>query len=410
MRRWLIGTLLFPLSGFSQDFAADAFLGKPVENGFYKFEIYPSNSSWLTQGFANLRILDASGQQVPYIIEEDSEYITQKFVEYKTRRTIDPGRWTNLIIENPDNKPIQNVHIRIRNADVSKTAVLSGSDDSEEWFALKDRFYLDPVRNPQNVSELRVLDFPLSNYRYYRLAVNDSTSAPLNIISVGFYKSVLKRPAYWQLKPASIARRDSVRLKQTFISVELDTSHFVDRIRIKAQGRPFFLRSTTLYQIHHRKDKKGKSHEVRDVIGELNLTSDGEAAIDIKEVKGSRFLLVVDNLDNPALAEIDVEILQLRRIGIAWLEKDKEYRLAAGALNMDAPDYDLPKFRSKLPVNMLSLTPLTLHAMPSKLTADADDSFLNTKSLVWIALVGVILLMGILSARLIREAKASGKA
>jgi hypothetical protein len=293
---------------------------------------------------------------------------------------------------------------------VSKTAVLSGSDDREQWFALKDRFYLDPVRNPQNVSELRVLNFPLSNYRYYRLVVNDSASAPLNIISVGFYRSLQKRPAYWAITPTTVVRKDSTRLKQTFVRVELDTSHWVDRINVHATGSPFFLRSAKLYQIHDRKDKRGQSYEIRNLVGEVNLSSEGEAAIDIRETKCNGFLLVVDNLDNPVLQKIDVGILQLRRIGIAWLEKGKEYRLTAGDVKTDAPDYDLPKFRDKLPVNMLSLTPLALHARPAKLTRNADDSFWNTKSLVWIALVGVILLLGILSARMIREAKASGKA
>jgi hypothetical protein len=410
MRYFLILVLLLPRIGLSQDFVAEAYLGKPEETGFYKFEIFPSNSSWLTQEFANLRILDPSGQHVPYIIEEDSEYITQEFVEYKTSRTVYPGRSTNLIIENPDDKPIQNVHIRIRNADTYKTAVLSGSDNNQDWYALKDRFYLDPVRNPQNVSELRVLDFPLSNYRYYRLVVNDSASAPLHIVSVGFYKTVQKRRAYWPLPPASIARKDSTRLKQTFIWVELDTSHWVDRIKIGAKGSPFFLRLARLYEIHHMKDKRGTSKKMLNLLDQFELSNERGTAIDIKGTKGSRFLLVVDNLDNPVLPEIHIELLQLRRIGIAWLEKDKEYRLAAGNLKIDAPSYDLPKFKSKLPVNMLSLTPLPLHATPAKSTGEPGDNLWNRKSLVWIAIVGVILLLGILSARMIREAKASGKA
>jgi hypothetical protein len=409
MRYFLILIMFFPFPGWSQDFVAEALLGKPEENGFYKFEILPSNSSWLTQDFANLRIHDPSGQQVPYIIEEDSEYITQEFTEYKTSTTVDPGRSTNLIIENPDDEPIQNVHIRIRNAEVHKTAVLSGSDDRENWYALKDRFYFDPIRNPHNISELRVLDFPLSNYRYYRLAINDSVTAPLNIISVGFYRSVQKRPAYWGILPVSVTRLDSVDIKQTFVRVTLDTSHWVDRIKVNAEGSPFFLRSATLYVFQEGKDKRGKSYEVMNSLGKVDLSNDGEALLDINSTKGRKFLLVVDNLDNPVLPEIHVEILQLRRVGIAWLEGRKEYKMMAGNAHMHLPSYDLPKFKNKLPVNMPMLTPAVLHASGITAMTEAARSFWNTKSVVWIAIVGVILLMGILSAKMIREAKISGK-
>lgn len=412
MMRFLTVFLLFAAFSLrAQDFIAEGDLGECDATGFYKFEIGPALSSWLTPGFANLRIIDESGQQVPYVVENGSAYETKTFVEYRLfDRSVVTGCCTSLGIENPHNRPIHNIHIRLANADVHKTASLSGSNDRQIWYALKDAFYLDPVNNRHDVSELRALDFPLSNYKYYRLVINDSTTSPLNIMSVGYYKVIHKTASYVPVKPVQVKVLDSLKVKKTFITVSFDTSQWIDRLSISADGAPYFLRSAVVSVVENKRDKKGRQFQRKTPLKDFNISNDAPSVLDLYGMKARTLLIEVDNLDSPPLKAFTVEARQLQRYGMAWLEKGKRYRIAVGRTALEAPQYDLPAFKDKLPVNMPSMEHKPIIRVKDRPDIRiAEEGFWQTRYMVWVAITGIIILLAFFSMRMIREAKASGE-
>jgi hypothetical protein len=398
------------LSVAGQKYVAESPLGKCRESGFYKIEIHPGLSKWVSDDFSNFRILDDNGREVPFITEQGSDYTTNEYIEYKlVEHNFTKGCCTNLIIENHDNKPINNVHIRIRNAEVHKSAVLSGSDDMEKWFALRDKFYFDPVTNPDGIAEMRVLDFPLSNYRFYRLTINDSISDPLNISSVGFYRQLHKAAAYSLLSPLRLSIVDSAKLKQTIICIKLDTLNWVERIKMSASGAPFFLRMGRIYQVSEARDRKRKSYEVLNYLADFKLLNDAETTIDFNAVKAKELRVVIENDDNQPLDEFKIEVLQLKRFAISHFQKDVEYKMVIGDETMRVPKYDLHHFKNRLPVNMLTMTAMEFEPiMKPTLEEETSESIFQPRYLVWGAIIVIMILLGGLSIRMIRENKVSG--
>jgi hypothetical protein len=409
MRHFLI-VLLFIAAGSlsAQDFVAESSLTECTEDGYYKFEVKPALSAWLTSDFSNLRVLNQAGLQIPYVVETGHDYLTREYVEYKiTEKRILERCCTNVVFESAEGSAINNIYLRIRNADVSKTGTLSGSDDGKNWFALRDKFYFAGINGGDNVSELRLLDFPLSNYKFYQLSINDSTSAPLNILSVGYYKVIEQKASYSTVLPEEVNVADSIKRQQTFIDLRFESQRWIDRIVIKAEGPPLFMRKGTLYAIAERKNKKGKMEQVVDRLADFSVSNDQPAMIDLSEVKGSKFRIVVENNDSPPLKKYEVTSFQQRRYGIAWLEKGITYKLFVGKESMRSPEYDLQLFKHRLPVNMLSLD----HGEPIVISETAidkkTDNGLQSKYLVWAGLIGIILVLGVLSFRMIRETKTS---
>src|SRR5687768_13526066 len=102
MRHFLVVALLFIEAGalFAQDYVAEGSLSECKENGYYKFEVTPELSSWLTKDFSNLRVLNDSGIQIPYVIETGHDYITREYAEYRiVEKKNVAGCCTKVVIE-----------------------------------------------------------------------------------------------------------------------------------------------------------------------------------------------------------------------------------------------------------------------------------------------------------------------
>lgn len=376
------------------------------KDGFYKIEIKPDLTPYLSSHFSNLRIHDADGYQVPYLIETEEGYSQSEFAAYPiVDLSSKQGCCTDLVISNPNGRMMNNFSLRIRNADVLKKATLSGSDDKQKWFALRDEFPLYPINSSSSISEVRVIDFPLANYRFYKLSINDSSSAPLNIVEAGHYRNFEKKAVYNDLLVAKATRKDSSEVKRTYFRIELGKSNWVDRVTLNGRGPALFMRPVRLYAIGQRVDRKGEVHETFDLIGESSLSHDQEAEWKFSGRKVKGFLIEIENHDNPALKELSANMYQLRRNAVAWLQAGENYSIVAGAAKLEMPEYDLKHFSNRIPRD---IEPLSYDKLKSETELNneekANPSWQNSL-LLWIGLGGIILILGLMSARMIRQMK-----
>jgi hypothetical protein len=411
MKQLLIGIFICSsLGGYGQTYLGESILPIIEENGFHKIPLSPANTSLLSENYSNLRITDEANRQVPYILETETEFTENEFSEYRILEKVqEVGCCTKVIFEGHKDRPINNIHIRIKNADVLKTASLSGSDDLEKWFALKDVFYFDRVNNTQSTSELRVLDFPLSNYKYYLLRIDDSTTAQLNILALGYYNVFKKSASYYTLGNYRMTISDSLKQKKTFIRITSDSVHWVDRLDIRGFGTPYFLRRATLYSVEQKVNKKGKTEEYNNHLATFDITHEKSASVEVPNIQLKTILLVIDNDDNPPLKNYSVDILQLKRYAVAWLEKGKIYSLKLGEPGLESPKYDLGLFKSKIPSAIVLLKPSHFQLFEKKTPPRESEGFYQTKYLVWVSIIGIIVVLGFMSFKMIRESNLSNK-
>src|SRR4029078_11611021 len=105
---------------------------------------------------------------------------------------------------------INNISLQIGNAEVQKTMSLSGSNDREQWFVVKESALLSSINNTNDVSEIRLINFPMSKYAYYKIEISDKHSPPLNILNAGTYRSAATKGSYSMLK-SSWSVRDTLK-------------------------------------------------------------------------------------------------------------------------------------------------------------------------------------------------------
>jgi hypothetical protein len=389
-----------------QSYVGEARLPKAATDGFHRIVISPAAAIGLNDGCTNIRILDGGNKEVPYLFQaERPVQVTKRFREYEIveKRQVD-GCCTTLVLHNPDRSQLNNISLHIKNAEVSKEAVLLGSDDQEDWFALKDRFILQPSRNSAGTSEIKIVDFPLSNYKYYSVRISDSTNAPLNILSAGYFETQAENGAFTEIPLPVVVKSDSVSEKRSFFHFQFDTTRIIDRMVISLEGSPYFLRRGILYETLERSLRKGGTEKYNHPLREIQLTSTHPAVIDLPQVNARELLLVVENDDNPSLEIGSYGAYQLNRSLTAFLKGGEDYVVKLGALDLSAPIYDISFFESNIPETVPELVIPKWTPLGGTETGSSTTIF-TTEIFIWVAVVLVIIVLGYMSVRMLRETR-----
>ncbi len=398
MRQIILPVLLLMrcFSALAQVPVAEMQLPEVNSDGFYRIEIPVEYGGFFTPSFSNVRISDGSQHDVPYIPGQAIEEFQSQFKPYEIiSKEQRKGCCTQLIFR--ADGQINNIQLRIRNAETSKRASLLGSDDRNTWFALKEKFSLSWVDGKDNTFEIRIIDFPLSNYNYYKIEIDDSLTAPLNILEVGSYSHPSRRRTLLPLADPSIeVKREGTQ--ETRIALQWDTLQRIDRLNIHASGPPLFRRHGLLYAISKVGDSGKK--DKRNLIGSVELSSGKAAEIDLPLTYASNLELVIDDGDSPPLKIDAVKAYQVQRFLIAWLEGGKSYNVLVHDKSMRAPVYDLELFRDQVPEETAVIKPAEL-VKPVRVQS-GDDPFFSSGAM-WAAIILIIGILAFYSYRMVQH-------
>jgi hypothetical protein len=268
---------------------------------------------------------------------------------------------------------------------------------------LKEDFYLNSIDNQDQTIEMKILNFPLANYQYLMLNINDSSSAPLNIVSVGYHESETVDGVYTSVPNLTFSSIDS--LKSTYVSISFDSARLVDKLQFYISGETFYHREAVLYEKLTRTTKKGKIEAYLSFLKHLELTSTHESTVALDGGKVKDLVLVVENNDNPPLVFDAIEASQMNRYLTAWMDKNKAYALKVGDKDMAAPVYDLSFFQRDIPENPEVLYVYELTAIKPKIKRAEAPTIFKDKRFIWVTIILVGAILAFMSYKMIRESK-----
>ena len=317
-----------------QTYVAEAELAPVDKEGFYNIILTPDKSQYLNSSFTNIRILDEDNKEVPYLLRADVPHmVTEVFREYsKIEKKQTKNCCTTIVLHNPDQRLSNNVRLVVKNADVTKEATLLGSDDKINWFALNQHLVLTPASSKEGTSEIKIVNFPLSDYQYYSLQIDDSTSAPLNILTAGYFEVETANGKYAEVPVTEITMTDSVKEKKSYLRIRFNGPMTLDKFELAMKGAPFFLRKGMVFLLKTRKLKGDKTERYYEAIREIEITSKRPTTVELQALKVKDLLIVIDNEDNPALDIDEFKAFQLNRYLTAWFSAGTKYRVKVGNL------------------------------------------------------------------------------
>ena len=384
---------------------------EPVEReGFYRILLSPEVIGHLNARQSDLRLHDGQGREAPYFIRRE-EAVQQKslFKEYELLPDPNPekGR-TTLILRNPDRTKIDNIRLLIKNANVRKKAQLSGSNDARSWYIIEDQLLLSSLNSREATAELKILNFPLSDYEYYRLQINDSASAPLNIVRAGYYDTSTESGKYTEVPGLALRKKDSTEVKRTYLFFSSPQLPLVDKLELDIAGPAHFLRSATLLEKLRQKDRRGKEETYWAPVQDFQLSSEQENTLLLPGLRSGNFVLVIENRDNPPLQIEAVRPFQLHTYLVAELQPEKPYHLVFGHPEVRPPAYDLAHFQDQVTSSTPMLQPGPVHRNPALSTPAASQPNLlvhlfSNELVIWAALLLVIGFLAVMSFQMLRE-------
>lgn len=400
MKTTVVAIVCFFIVGnlFSQDYQWQCKVDSITQSSFYRIDLPPKIISKLNSSYADVRIMDEEEKEVPFFMERESFLVEKRvFKEYEVveKKQLRNGA-TVLIVRNEKKNKINNIRLQIKNFDVNKHLELAGSDDNKNWFTIKEDYLFNSANGSNKTSEIKILNFPYSNYEYYRVVIFDVFTLPINIVRVGYYDTYKEEGKFKRLDQPTLTRKENTSTNQTFIKVSFKETPYLDKISLNIDKPKYYYREARLCLEYV--DKKGDKYY--STIKDVTLSSDNENDIYVSDFSHKEFYLIIDNEDNPSLGEIELEAFQLGRYLTTYLESDQQHRLVFG--NKEAihfPNYDISRFKGEISSNPIVLSTHTISANK----ATEKEGKQPPKYWIWIAIAVVAVLLGIMSYKMINE-------
>ena len=237
------------LNGHAQaGFKNKTVLDTVLASGFYQVNLLPAVSSLLQEDMRDIRIIDAAGKQVPYILRSDlPAFKENKFTALpilSAKKETD--KQTHIVIENNLHKPLSEILLIIKNTDAERTVSLSGSDDGKTWFVIKENIYLNNLFSNTADRFIQSLNFPVSTYHFFKIIVNGKDVMPVNIAAAGVYEETEHTGKYIPVPDPLLEQKDSSN-KISYITAQFNNFYFIDKLILHANGPKFYHRSAELY-------------------------------------------------------------------------------------------------------------------------------------------------------------------
>jgi hypothetical protein len=362
--------------------------------GFYQIELLPLIVSKLQAGFQDLRIIDEKGNQVPYMLQSP-----WKIAEMKRSRAIDlpivskqvkAGEQTHIIAQNKSDSSINNLVVLIKNADASRTIAISGSDDLNEWYIIKENLVLDRWYADTADTYTRELLFPRTNYRYFKITIQGKQTLPLNIVRVSSYiDNVIDDPVYRPVPAPVIAQKDSAD-GYSYITLRFADFYLLNKLSLQVEGSKFFKRN--LFISYDRDTEHSNTP--------FSLSSNEPMAYPLS-YKTNALFLKIKNDDNPPLRLTQAKAYQLQSYLVTWLEKAGSYKLIFGDSSAEVPRYDLAFFKDSMSNKLAALS----YSLPEENNPliEKESELEGEKIWMWVIIAFVLLLVSFLTFRMTRE-------
>ena len=374
----------------AQSFKSKAAIEPVAQTGFYSISVTPGLSSYLKTDFRDLRILDEKENAIPYIIRSNLPFI--KPASYKSFKIIsnelsDSGR-SILIIENPDKEKINNFFLKIKNASVSRTIDMSGSEDKSHWFSITENIYLEKRFVTDDDSYIENIDFPLSSYHYLRLAIYNGKNDPLNIISAGRFigeeqksiSPIIENPLL------KFSQKDSNHV--SYITLFNPKLYHVAFISMHLKAPKFFKRDVEIISAN-------------EALGNFIISSDSVFQFNLPAFKDSVFEIRINNGDNPPLTITSVSTGQEPKKIIAYLETGAHYTLQLNNDSIAAPHYDLQNFTDSISYNVPEAKLASIENLLTPIAPTPKNFF--KQAWVWPVIIFVLILLVLFTLKLSKE-------
>ena len=249
---FIIQCILGVLPAWAQStYPYKADIAKIDSSGVYKIALIPEFLSKSTsKGLYDVRIADEKGNFIAYtIISNLSDKAKPVFVDFpEVKQSPNSDTVTYFIAENKNKVKVNQLWLKLRNTAVNRLADISGSDDLQHWFAIKENIQLQDAGTNDDADYEQMLSFPTSDYRYFKIRIGNKNKDFVKITRSGIYlDNITGNAQYVQLPPVKLTSKTAN--KQTSYYIDLNGNYIVNSLKIDISSPKYYNRHIAIYDI-----------------------------------------------------------------------------------------------------------------------------------------------------------------
>jgi hypothetical protein len=385
----LLFLVLFYGYASAQSFKNKAKIDSVAQSGFYAIHVTPALSSLVKTDFSDLRIIDNKGNPIPYLLGSDIPMLDSGlFMPLKILNNFvnDSGQSVIIIENSPDGK-MDGFYIRMRNAAVSRTINLSGSNDAFKWYSVVENVDLEKRFIQDHDIFQEFISFPLSSYKYFRVIIYNGKNDPLDIISAQKRIQTIPVEKHDLVKNLSnsFTRKDSSKI--TWLAVDNSRNFHISNVLFQVKAPRFYKRQVDVI--------------VGGILaGNFIISSDSVVNLNLPVFNDSVFTIKILNEDNLPLEIANLSTAQNDERIITYLDSGKTYEFEMTSADAGFPHYDLVSFKDSIPKEIKELGFSGISNIPS--VVKVSDSYFK-QAWLWPTLIFALIVLGLFTYRLTKD-------
>lgn len=406
----------------------------------FKREIFGINSYWhklvlpddiydkISQDLSDLRIIGVTTKgdtiEAPYILKTFEDKTITEEVSFSIINESQSDRGSFYTFETSTSGAINQIDLNFIEDNFDWQINLEGSHNQEEWFTILVDYRILSIKNGFTDFSYTKLNFPESKYKFYRLFVKSNEKPELTKASLQQKKDVSYILHECPVKTINI--KDSKEYQSTSIMLELEQFLPINYIKIEVNDNFDFYRPLSIlyeYDSYHtthtiinkdsirtfEKKCRGKLIPPRS----MTLNSSEDMEFNFETIVANNFLITIENGNNQPLNIGAIEVKGYRYEMIVRFTEPAKYYLFYNPLELKyqsscrykfkltPPNYDITNFQDKIPENLSELSLGEEEVVENNIKK--KTALFKNKLWLWGVMILMILLLGFVSVRLIRE-------
>ncbi|WP_053405415.1 DUF3999 family protein [Persicobacter sp. CCB-QB2] len=375
-----------------------------VKDVWHKISIPNEMFSQLNGDLSDLRILGrtlADTLEVPYILKKLEGQSRKLMVDFKLINQVKKEGIYFYTFKLNEGRSLNRIELDFGQQNFDWKIQLAGSYDQQEWFEILADYRILSLHNDAADFKFSRLNFPESEFTYYRVAIKSATD-PL------FQKARL-----WQAKfdPGTyrkysfLTQEVETEWKRTVIRLNLAGELPVSKLEIPVHSEyDYYRKFVVMCASDSFKTAKGWRWNFRPVYNGV-LTSVRKNEFDFESVRAKKVKIHIENEDNAPLSIGQVSLEGPAYILLARFIEEADYFLYYGNKKAIFPRYDIHRFSANIPKEVIALN----LGEEEKLTSQSPDEKSNGLSDYWFwgVMVLIILLLGGFTLSMLKEKQAT---
>jgi len=379
------------------------------QNGLQALALSAQLKNIANTGFNDVRLYDKNSNEVPYfLVNESFNYSSTNFKEYEIiDKVIGRDNHSGFIIVNSKKEAMQNVVLCVANSNAVKRCDVTGSDDKNQWYSISDHIYLYNIYDEGTVVAYRVLWFPMVNYKYIKVSINDRYTLPFNIKKVGYFEGAISAGKLNEVTPQPMSYVTDKVKKISKAGFKFEDPTIINKIIFNIKAPNYYKRRANIY-VKRTRQVKQKIEEYKEVLLDFELNSETNNNFNLIDFREKDFEIEIFNEDNPPLEFESIDFKQLQTYLVADFKAGEAYSLMAGHKKLSVPNYDIEYFKHKISQYMPTLEVSDLKkipVIPLEVKAPPAKKVWQEPWFMWLCIAAASFVLFLFSVRVLKDMK-----